>query len=393
MSSRRASAVIAIVAATGLAVAACTSSSTEEAATETATESETASEEVVAAEVDPAQWDAEFDWGTFSLNPEIAQRVTDGEPLRVVLSMQGTGIPVFGRQQQIGVDRACAAAQEAGINVDCRMVGPASTDTAAQLAEMEALLNSKQVDCLVVQTGEPKAFVNIVNQYVENGIPVFGENGDVADSKRFAFFALNEFEASKANAELTAAVMAEEGITPTAVAVGSGLPTGPWAIARMEGFKAGLEGAIPGVKFFNDAASGLPTGDGFTVDETIAAVSPFLKGNPDVNLFFHTDQGVEGVGKVIESDGYLGSRYTSGFNISAPILDSIEKGSILVTVDQGFDNQAEQSVSACIKYLTTGQLPESEFPPLEPILVTKKGTNGSMTAEEARVRLAEAEGN
>jgi hypothetical protein len=118
MSSRRASAVIAIVAATGLAVAACTSSSTEEAATETATESETASEEVVAAEVDPAQWDAEFDWGTFSLNPEIAQRVTDGEPLRVVLSMQGTGIPVFGRQQQIGVDRACAAAQEAGINVD-----------------------------------------------------------------------------------------------------------------------------------------------------------------------------------------------------------------------------------------------------------------------------------
>jgi len=391
--SRRSVAVIALIASMGLVLSACSSSGSEEAATESPAESETASEEVVVAEVDPAQWDAEFDWGTFSLSPDIAKRVADGEPLRVVLSMQGTGIPVFGRQQQIGVDRACAAAKEAGINVDCRMVGPASTDTAAQLAEMEALLNSAQVDCLVVQSGEPNAFVKIVDDYVGKGIPVFGENSDVADSKRFAFFALNEFEASKANGELTAAVMKEQGIDPTAVAVGSGLPTGPWAISRMEGFKAGLEGAIPGVKFFNDAESGLPTGDGFTVDETIAAVSPFLKGNPDVNLFFHTDQGVEGVGKVIESDGYLGERYTSGFNISAPILDSIEKGSILVTVDQGFDNQAEQSVSACINYLAKGELPESEFPRLEPILVTKSGTNGSMTAEEARVRLAEAEGN
>jgi ABC-type sugar transport system substrate-binding protein len=389
MRSRRASAVTALVAAGGLVLAACSSSGSEDASTDAGT----TSEEAVVAEVDPAQWDTEFEWGTFSINPDIAKRVADGEQLRVVLSMQGTGIPVFGRQQQIGVDRACAAAQAAGINVDCRMVGPASTDTAAQLAEMEALLNSNQVDCLVVQTGEPNAFVNIVNQYVDKGIPVFGENGDVADSKRFAFYALNEFEAAKANAELTAAVMAEEGITANAVAVGSGLPTGPWAIARMEGFQAGLEGAIPGVNFFNNAASALPTGDGFTVEETISATSPFLRGNPDVNLFFHTDQGVEGVGKVIESDGYVGSRYTSGFNISAPILDSIEKGSILVTVDQGFDNQAEQSVAACITFLTSGQLPESEFPRLEPILVTKNGTSGSMTAAEARVRLAEAEGN
>lgn len=400
MRSRRTSVAIALLTVGGLALVACSSSTSEEAATEAvATEAaeapaaEAPASEAPAAEVDLAQWNADFDWGTFTINPEIAKRVTDGEPLRVVLSMQGTGIPVFGRQQQIGVDRACAAAQAAGVNVECRMVGPASTDTAAQLVEMEALLNSNQVDCLVTQTGEPNAFVKTVNQYVDKGIPVFGENGDIADSKRFAFFALNEFEAAKANGELTAAVMAEQGITPTAVAVGSGLPTGPWAISRMEGFQAGLEGAIPGVKFFNNSESGLPTGDGFTVEETISALSPFLRGNPDVNLFFHTDQGVEGVGKVIESDGYLGKRYTSGFNISAPILDSVEGGSILVTVDQGFDNQAEQSVAACINYLTTGQLPAEEFPPMQPILVTKAGTNGSMTAEDARVRLAEAEGN
>ena len=112
-----------------------------------------------------------------------------------------------------------------------------------------------------------------------------------------------------------------------------------------------------------------------------------------MNLFFHTDQGVEGVGKVIETDGYLDSRYASGFNISTPILDSIKKGSILVTVDQGFDNQAYQSVKACIDYLTTGKLPAEEFPLLEPILVTKDGIDGSMTTEESRIRLKEAEGN
>ena len=383
------------LAATGLFLTACSSATQSDTATEApaAVEAVVPTEGAAVASAEPSKWQADFDWGTFDLAPEIAARVENGDPLRVVLSMQGTGIPVFGRQQQIGVDRACEEGTAAGLSLECRMVGPASTDTAAQLAELEALMNSDQVDCLVAQTGEPKAFVNTVNQYVDKGIPVFGENGDISDSKRFAFYALDEFAASKANAELTAKVMEAQGITPNLVAVGSGLPTGPWAIARMKGFQAGLEGAIPGVKFFNDSESGLPTGDGFTVDETIASTGPFLRGNPDVNLFFHTDQGVEGVGKVIETDGYLDSRYASGFNISTPILDSIKKGSILVTVDQGFDNQAYQSVKACIDYLTTGKLPAEEFPLLEPILVTKDGIDGSMTTEESRIRLKEAEGN
>jgi ABC-type sugar transport system substrate-binding protein len=391
LNRRQLRASLVAVAVAGLVLSAC-SSSPDASPSDEVTESSAVAEASEAA-VDASQWAKDFKWGSFDLAPDIAQRVQDGQPLRVVLSMQGTGIAVFGAQQQVGVDRACAAATAAGLSVECRMVGPASTDTAAQLAELEALLNSSQVDCLVVQTGEPKSFVKTVNQYVDKGIPVFGENGDIADSKRFAFYALDEFEAAKANGELTAAVMAEQGITASQVAVGSGLPTGPWAIARMEGFQAGLEAAIPGVSFFNDAESGLPTGDGFTVEETITAVSPFLRGNPDVNLFFHTDQGVEGVGKVIEADGYLGSRYSTGFNISAPILDAIEKDAILVTVDQGFDNQAEQSVAACINYLSTGAIPAEEFPPLDPILITKSGTNGSMTAADARIRLAEAEGN
>ncbi len=336
-----------------------------------------------------SKWQAKFAWGTFNLAPKVQKRIQKGETLRIISSVAGTGVPVAAAEQAAGVARACAD-KASGLKLDCRLVGPASTNTAAQLAELEALLNSNQVDCLSFQTGEPNAFVNIINRYVDAGIPVFGQNGDVADSKRFAYFALNESDAAKANAELTAAVMKKEGITPTKVAVGSGLPTAPWSQARMKGFKAGLEGAIPGVSFFNDAGSALPTGDGFTVAETITAVAPFLRGHSDVNLFFQNDQDVEGVGKVIEDNGLLGKVWASGFNVSNPILNSIDKGSILVTIDQGFDNQAQGAAAACVKFLATGEHPADPLVYLKPILITKDGLNGSMNINDARARLTKA---
>ena len=64
-----------------------------------------------------------------------------------------------------------------------------------------------------------------------------------------------------------------------------------------------------------------------------------------MNLFFHTDQGVEGVGIVIRDNNMAGKVWTRGFNVSEQILDLIDQGIILVTINQGFDNQAEAAVT------------------------------------------------
>jgi ribose transport system substrate-binding protein len=155
----------------------------------------------------------------------------------------------------------------------------------------------------------------------------------------------------------------------------------------MGGFEAGFKEVFPDADFRMDEKSGLPTGDGYTDPEVIATVGPYLLANDDVNLFFHTDQGVSGVGIVIRDNNLAGKVWTSGFNVSEQILELIDQDIILVTINQGFDNQSEAAVRACVDYLVDGSVPEDPLAYLEPIVITKEGGEGRESSEEARAKL------
>lgn len=330
-------------------------------------------------------------WGTFTLAQRIVDKVAKGEALNIIVNNQGTGIPVFGAQQSIGTARGCTE-NVARLSITCRLTGPATTDQTAQLAELETLLASGQVDCLGVQSIVPDAYVDIINNYVDAGVPVFTQNTDVENSKRFAFFALDERDAGIANGKATANLVTANGYAVNQIALGSGGPEAPWAQNRMGGFAEGYASVIADAKFFNDEKSGLPTGPGYTTQEVIDSVGPFLTGNADVNFFFHTDQGVEGVATVIKDQGKTGKAWSSGFNVSDAILNGIDTGEILVTIDQGFDNQAEAAVTACVDFFVDGKLPADPLAYLDPIVITKDGGQGQITATQARERLKEATG-
>jgi len=334
----------------------------------------------------------EFDWGTFNLNQRVIDKAAAGEPLNIVVSTIGKAIPVYGVEQQIGVDRGCEANGGRGLAIECSLVGPASTDATTQLAELQTLLTSDQVDCLGFSSPAPDAFVDIANQYVDAGIPVFTQNTDVPNSKRFAFFALNERDASAVNGRVTAELVEAKGLPIGGIGMGSGGPTQQWAQDRMGGFEAGYKESFADADFRMDEKSGLPTGDGYTVPEVIATVGPYLLANDDVNLFFHTDQGVEGVGIVIRDNNMAGKVWTSGFNVSDEILNLIDQDIILVTINQGFDNQAEAAVRACVDYLVDGAVPEDPLAYLDPVVITKEGGEGRQSSAEAREHLQQVLG-
>lgn len=330
--------------------------------------------------------EAKFPWGDFKLAKRIIDKAEKGEPLTIVVNNQGTAIPIFGAEQKIGTDRGCAA-NKGRLPIACRLTGPASTDQTAQLAELETLLTSNQVDCLGIQSIQPNAYVDIINTYVEAGIPVFTQNTDVPNSKRFAFFALNERDAGRANGKATAEIAKAKALKIDQIAMGSGGPEAPWAQDRMGGFQEGYKSVAPTAPFFNGEKSGLPTGPNYTTQEVIDSVGPFLTANPKVNLFFHTDQGVEGVGLVIDDKKLTGKTWTSGFNVSLQILDLIDGGEILTTINQGFDNQAEAAVRACVDFLAEGKRPKDPLAYLNPIVITKEGGPGRESAAQAREKL------
>lgn len=328
-------------------------------------------------------------WGEFKLAPRIVERLVAGEKANIVVGLEGTGIPIQGAEMRIGMARGCETANK-DLPAECRMVGPVNPDTARQLAELETLLNSGQVDCLALQPPLPNQFTGIINKYADAGIPVFAINIDAPKSKRFAYYALNEVQAGRINGEATAKLVKAQGIEVKTIAMGSGAPDQPWAQARMEGFLEGYKSVFPDAKFFNDAKSGLPTGKNFTTQEVLNSVTPFLTANPDVTLFFHTDQGVEGVGNVIRNLKLDGKVFTAGFNVSGPILDAIAEGRTLVTIDQGFDNQAQAPVEQCAKFLAKGEAPSDPLQYLKPIVITKTGGDSQITVDDGRARLKAA---
>jgi len=327
-----------------------------------------------------------FSWGTFKLAQRIIDKAASGQALNVVINNQGVAIPVFGAEQKIGTDRGCAADQ-AKLKIACRLTGPASTDATAQLAELETLLSSGQVDCLGIESPTPDAFVDIINKYVAAGVPVYTQNTDVPNSNRFAFFALNERASGNADGVATANLVKSKGYTIDTIGMGSGGPEAPWAQDRMGGFEAGYKTVFPDAKFAQDEKTGLPTGKDYTTEEVVSSVGPYLAGNPNVNLFFHTDQGVEGVGLVIKDKNLTGKVWTSGFNVTLQLLDLMDAGIVLVTINQGFDNQAEAAVNACVNYLTTGDTPADPLAYLQPIIITKDGGTGQQTSADARTHL------
>jgi ABC-type sugar transport system substrate-binding protein len=367
-----------------LALAACQSGTSQSPTSAAATSAPATAASSPAAS--SASTTHQFSWGSFTLAPSVAAKVAGGQPVNIVIDNQGTAIPIFGAQQKAGMDAACT--KDASIlPVSCRNAGPATTNNTAQLTELQTLLTSQQVDCLGIEVPEPGPFVDIINKYVAAGIPVFTENADAPDSHRFAFFAINELQGGILNGKTTAQLVQAGAYQVSEIAMGSGSPTGPWAQSRGQGFAQGFQSVLPNVKLFNDYKAEIPTGADFTDAEVISSVTPFLTANPKVNLFFHTDQGVEGVGTVIKNLGLTGKVWTSGYNVSAAIFNDIDAGRTLVTIDQGFDVQAGAAVDACANYLKSGALPADPLAYTSPIVITKNGGPGLESTADARKRL------
>lgn len=323
-----------------------------------------------------------FPWGEFKLAPRTIESLKAGSPAKVVVDVMATAIPRMGTEMRAGMERGCKEAA-GGLQMDCSLVGPVNTDASKQLSELETLLASNSVDCLVLQTPLPGQFVRVINKFIASGTPVFTFNIDVDKSNRFAFTALNEEEAGRINGVATANLVKKQNLSIDTVAVGSSAPDQAWARSRMIGFVKGYKEVIPDAKFFNDAQSAVPTGLSYSVKEAITTVTPFLTAHPEVSLFFHSDQGVEGVAKVIENLKLKGKVFTSGFNVSTGILTSVIDGVTLVTIDQNYAAQTNTGVQQCAAFLTKGEVPADPINYISPVVISAEPMEGGLSAAEA----------
>lgn len=291
------------------------------------------------------------DGSTFTLNERIAEKVRNGEEINYVFSYQSSGIPLFSDQYRTGYETTLPIAQEIYPMAGTAIAPAGDIDVPQQTAQIEALLNTDQVDCLGIQPPDSNAVTAITNQAMADGIPVFTV-GVTSNGNEFTNFTQVPLEEGHTAADV---VLEELGDQDAEVfTVSGGDPTAFWAQGRMQGFQEGVEEAVPDATFLNTASD--PLDVGYDPAQTYDAYNALIAGQPGLDFILSVDIGAEHAARAISDAGKEGEILTAGWNVSLAQLDAIDEGLQVAAFDQRWSEQAGFAAAACATLLATGKV-------------------------------------
>lgn len=292
------------------------------------------------------------DGSTFTLKPETAEKIAKGEPINYVISYGSKSIPLAGQQYGIGYADTLPIANSilpmSGADVSPSTPGQ---DVQAQLAGIEALLNTGQIDCLSIQPLDDVSMTDITNKAMSQGIPVFTV-GVASNANEFSNFTQVSYEEGKQAAQIVADWMKESGKDLKVFAVSGGDPSASWAQGRMKGFIDGITALVPGSSFVNSAADAIVTS--YDPAKTYDTYKAFLTGNPGVQFIENVDIGAEHLNRAITDGGREGEVFSIGWNLSEGQFQGIEAGIQVAALDQAWSQQAGFGALACAAFLKEG---------------------------------------
>ena len=294
----------------------------------------------------------EFGWGEFSLAKSTGDRLFVDERLTFVLMMPAIDTARTRMAEQgwsRGVEEVSDVYERA---VLARVVGPESADARDQAAELVSLVEEGEVDCLAVDAGGDGLVADALDTAVAAGVPVFTLGVDVPNSRRFAFYGLDDFEAGRFVGSFVGRWALERRILILKAGVLSSDPGDRGSRARMEGFVEAFLEIQPHVEFVNSADTVEP--QGVDAEELYESAAVWLAENPDVDVILHADAGLEPLARVI-SDQYLhGDVHAVGFGMSETIGNLIHDGVIVASLVEGVAAQAATAAVACGEFLLEG---------------------------------------
>lgn len=293
---------------------------------------------------------AELPWGDFALADHIADKLADGAQLNFVLSAAATGAGGSGELMGAGWVEAGAGVDA---DVNARLIGPNSADRAAQIETIDSLISAGSIDCLAVEVDDPASFMEIIDRAVDAGIPTFTVGGDSADSKRFAFYGLDDRATGKLVGTTVGEWAANNRILVRKAAVLTGDVDNPRFVARMQGFIEGLLEIHSGIEFVNGPDNNIESW-GFDPEAVYAAADAWMSENLDVDVIFHSDSGMTQVAEMIADRSLYGDVYTSGFHMSEHLANYIRDGVVVAAVAQQLSVQAANAAEACGDFLVDG---------------------------------------
>jgi ribose transport system substrate-binding protein len=221
-------------------------------------------------------------------------------------------------------------------------------DLPTQISQIQALVDTDQIDCLSIEPQNSDGLTQITNQLISQGIPVFTV-GLTTNGNEFTNFTQVPDKEGRQAAALVVKYMQDNGLDFKTFAVSGGDPSQFWAQNRMSGFVAGIMEAIPDATFINTEKDALNT----TYDpaKTLDAYKAFLSGaGKDVDVIENVDIGAGFAGRAIEEAGRKGQTFSIGWNVTPEQAEAIRNGTQIAMLDQKWPEQAGFGALACADY-------------------------------------------
>ena len=317
---------------------------------------------------------AELPSGPFLLNSRTAQKLALDQTLRFVLSVgsaAGDGsAPAMGAGFTAG---AAESSERHSARLEASVVGPDHAAPAVQAQQIDDLIVSGGLDCLVVEVAEAAeadsgVLATAIDKAVNSGVPVFTVSGDSADSRRFAFYGLDALGAGARAGEAVGRWAVDGRILLRQAGVLTGDATSERSQRLMEGFIAGITAELPDLEFVN----GPDTVESFGFDpvEVYDEAGEWILAHPDVDVVFFTDEGMEPASRFIADRALYGDVSLAGFWMSEKVPNYIREGVVVAAVLPGLANQAAAAAEACGDFLLVGAYNTGHVA-VDPVVVTE----------------------
>jgi ABC-type sugar transport system substrate-binding protein len=300
------------------------------------------------------------DGSTFKLAQRIQDKIKKGEKVNYVFSYASSGIKGFSEQYKAGYTATQGTAGRI-LPMSFKSIAPSAPtgDLQLQIQQIQALVNTNQIDCLSIEPANSDGMTSITNQLMAKGIPVFTV-GLTSNGNEFTNFTQQPNKEGHTAAATVVSYMKAHNMHFKTFAVSGGDPSQYWAVQRAKGFREGITAAVPGAKFLTTETSMLNV----TYDpaKSYDAYKAFLSGKgKGVDVIENVDIGAGYAARALKDAGKAGKAFSVGWNVTPEQIAALQNGTEIALFDQKWPEQAGFGALACANFLKTGKiLPNSQ---------------------------------
>jgi ABC-type sugar transport system substrate-binding protein len=328
------------------------------------------------------QWTVKLkDGSTFHLADSVKKKVESDQPVSYVFSYQSSSIQGFSEQYQAGFRMTQPDAKKIYPGMQFTAIAPSVNpgDVQQQISQIQAQVNAGKVDCLSLNPLTGEGYVQIIDDVLNRGIPVF-TTGIVTEGNALSNFTQIPLKEGAQAAEATLKYMNDNGKDFKVFAMSAGDPTLSWAPARAKGFMDRIKQDIPDAKFVTTPDSLLNVT--YDAAKSLDAYRAFFRGKgKDVQVLMNVDITAGYAAQALDAMGRAGSAYTLGWNVTPEQIEEIEKGTEIALFDQKWWQQGGFGARACAEFLKNGKV----LPNTQQLQVVTKDNVASATADLKKI--------